>query len=434
MHAAKHAQSHTLSDIFKKIVYTAWCNWRWERAKANNDFSLVKAAFTLSVSLSKSISRHKAQLLDKSCAYEALIDEFIPGIKLAPLKPEFKRVFDYCNEQKSWQRNHPRPSVVEDFRFDTKWQMDIDTQMKVCRTLAQKMGFDFSRGHLERGAHPLGVGCRNDTILSVNPIEGDCLIAFMDMIHEVGHGLYRQRLPENWNIHPVGHVASQAMDEALALLMENCVTRTEAGTQFLYNTIHEALGKKPEFSFADLKRRVMGHGPSRIRANANELEYPLHLKIRINILKDIFEDRLDPENLAERWNKEVFRVIGLEVRNDQEGCLQDIHWYAMQHGYFMNYLIGFMMAYQIFETIQHEAPDMLDKIKDSSDFEPLVSWLEEKIFSQGAKYSTMDLLYAITDQKFSADSYIKAMEQKYFPIYAVPKASKNPKDVQELNL
>jgi len=418
MHIAKHAQSHTLSDIFHKVVYTAWCNMRWERAKREGDFSIVSNAFDHSVSLSKTISQHKATLLEKDSAYDALVDEFIPDIKLSALKNEFQRIFDYCAEQKAWMENHPGLPSVESAANNPVWHMDIDTQMKICKALAVKMGFDFTHGHLERGMHPLGVGSRSDTVLSVNPREKDCLIAFLDIIHETGHGLYRQRLPEDWHVHPVGHVASQAMDEAVALMMENCVARTDAGAQFIYRTIKEVLGHEPPFSLHQLNGRLNGYGPSKFRANANELEYPLHLKIRNGILGDIFEGRLDPADLPARWNNDIAQTLRLDVKNDTEGCLQDIHWYSMQFGYFMNYLTGFTMAYQLFDTMKAERPEALDKIAENSDFSDLTDWLEDRIFKHGAKHNTLTLLGNITKKPFSADSYIQTMEEKYFPIHA----------------
>lgn len=368
-------------------------------------------------------------MLGLGSAYAAVIDEFIPEIDLKSIQPELTRVLEYCDEQKAWMQNHPALESVEAAGRDKKWRMDIDTQMKVCRKLAEHMGFDFNHGHLQRGMHPLGVGSRDDTQLSVTPKEQDCLIAMLDMIHETGHGLYRQKLPQDWYIHPVGHVASQAMDEAIALMMENCIARTPAGAQFIHRTVTQVLGREPDFSLRDLQSRLNGYGPTKFRANANELEYPLHLEIRNTILQDIYAGKLAPADLPARWNADMARVIRMDVRNDAEGCLQDIHWYAMQFGYFKNYQIGFVMAYQIFDTIMAEHPDALQDIAARSDFRPVVSWLEEHIFRWGAQHNTMDLLGRATGRAFSADSYIHAMENKYFPIYPPQKNAAEAKSL-----
>lgn len=433
IHIAKHAQSHTISDIFRKVAYTAWCNMRWEKAKKQGDFGIVSTAFAHSVRLSHTIAGHKAKLLGLNTPYEAIIDEFIPEIDLEAIKPELQRILDYCDEQKAWMQNHPGLPSIESTGQNPKWTMDIDTQMKICRKLAETMGFDFDHGHLERGMHPLGVGSRGDTLLSVNPREKDCFIAFMDMIHEVGHGLYRQNLPEDWHIHPVGHVASQAMDEAIALLMENCIARSDAGASFIYRSIQEVIGGDPAFSMKDLQDRLNGYGPTKFRANANELEYPLHLDIRNTILLDIYEGRLDPKDLPERWNKDIARVIRLEVHNDRDGCLQDIHWFAMQFGYFRNYQIGFAMSYQIFDAMQDDMPDMLEKIGQSSDFSSARAWLEENIFRWGAKHNTMTLLKNATGRDFSADSYINLMEERYFPIFPHLNKASKPQDLPAIS-
>lgn len=167
--------------------------------------------------------------------------------------------------------------------------------------------------------------------------------------------------------------------------------------------------------FLDRSKRLHGH---LIERDKNGAGYPLHLKVRNNILSDIFEGKLVPADLPARWNADIAHAIRLDIRNDTEGCLQDIHWYSMQFGYFMNYLTGFTMAYQLFDAMKAERPYAMDNIAQSSDFSDVTEWLEDKIFRWGAKHNTMTLLERITGKPFSADSYIESMEEKYFPIYA----------------
>ena len=62
--------------------------------------------------------------------------------------------------------------------------------------------------------------------------------------------------------------------------------------------------------------------------------------------------------------------MGLTVENDAIGCLQDIHWYGGDFGYFPTYSIGAFIAAQLAQKIQREIQDYNIKLKNG-DFKPL---------------------------------------------------------------
>ena len=41
-------------------------------------------------------------------------------------------------------------------------------------------------------------------------------------------------------------------------------------------------------------------------------------------------------------------LLGIEVADDKDGCMQDIHWYGGDFGYFPTYTLGALAAAQLF--------------------------------------------------------------------------------------
>ena len=68
----------------------------------------------------------------------------------------------------------------------------------------------------------------------------------------------------------------------------------------------------------------------------------------------------------ERW------CIGVDVPDDAQGCLQDIHWSFGAVGYFPSYTLGAVIAVQLFEAAQRAiGAETLDAQLEAGEFAPL---------------------------------------------------------------
>src|SRR5204862_3484942 len=74
--------------------------------------------------------------------------------------------------------------------------------------------------------------------------------------------------------------------------------------------------------------------PSRIRIDADEVTYNLHVILRYELERQLFEDKLALRDLPEAWSALTKEYLGVDIRNDAEGVLQDVHWSEGLFGYF----------------------------------------------------------------------------------------------------
>ena len=123
------------------------------------------------------------------------------------------------------------------------------------------------------------------------------------------------------------------------------------------------------------------------------------------------EGRLAVADLPEAWNEATQRLLGLEVRNDAEGVLQDTHWGAGLIGYFPTYTIGNLMASQLWERIEADIDDLPEAI-ERGDFAPLREWLRENVHQHGRKLYPRELLRRVTGEELRADPFLVYLRAK----------------------
>jgi carboxypeptidase Taq len=105
-------------------------------------------------------------------------------------------------------------------------------------------------------------------------------------------------------------------------------------------------------------------------------------------------------------------LLGVTPDNDREGCLQDIHWYDGNWGYFPTYTLGALIAAQLFEAARREITDLMPAIA-AGEFSPLLRWLREHIHSKGSLLSTAELVEEATGQSLGTASFERHLRERY---------------------
>ena len=167
----------------------------------------------------------------------------------------------------------------------------------------------------------------------------------------------------------------------------------------------------------DVYRAVNKLGPSLIRVEADELTYNLHIILRFEIERDLFSGKIEVADLPEVWNRNIKRYLGLDVPNDAEGVLQDVHWGLGMFGYFSTYAVGNVVSLQLWERIRREIPK-LDEQTARGEFNELRSWLAENIHQHGRKYMPNELLKRVVGtERFDAGPLIAYLTAKVNDLY-----------------
>jgi carboxypeptidase Taq len=152
-----------------------------------------------------------------------------------------------------------------------------------------------------------------------------------------------------------------------------------------------------------------------IRVEADELTYPLHIMIRYECERAIFNDGLSMEELPKLWNQKVKEYLNLDVQNDADGLLQDVHWSGGAFGYFPTYALGSAYAAQIYYAMLKDLN--LDDVIRANDLKKVNAWLKEKIHQYGKTKTPDEIIMDVTSEPFNVDYYVRYLKEKYGAIY-----------------
>lgn len=282
------------------------------------------------------------------------------------------------------------------------------------------MGFDFEAGRQDYSEHPFTTSfAPTDVRITTRVDEGNFASMLWSCIHEGGHGLYEQGLPEDQYGLPLGAATSLGIHESQSRLWENNVGRSVGFWSFFYPRLQkrfpEPLRNVTAQDFINAANKVE---PSLIRTEADEVTYHFHVLIRYEIEKELIAGQLSTSDLPARWNELYAYYLGVTPKDDKTGVLQDVHWSHGMFGYFPTYTLGSFYAAQFFQQVQQDIPDLDNKIA-AGDLSPLLEWLRSSVHQYGRQYNSEELCNRITGQGLDPRFFIAYAKQKYGQVYGI---------------
>ena len=203
----------------------------------------------------------------------------------------------------------------------------------------------------------------------------------------------------------IGTGASCGMHESQSRFFENMVGRSREFWEPIYgrlqDTFKEQLGG---ISLDQFIKAVNKAVPGPIRTEADELTYSLHILIRYELEKEIFEDKISIRDLPLRWREKYKEYLGLEPENDTEGILQDIHWANGSFGYFPSYALGTAISAQIYFYMEACMP-VKEYLREGR-IKPITDFLKDHVHKYGKMKTTNQILKEMTGEEFNPDYYI----------------------------
>lgn len=382
----------------------------WRVARETSDFESFLPRFQTVLDLTREVGTAVGEVLGLS-PYDALLDGFDPGMRQAIIDPIFKdlsgKLPSLLEEVLAYQRAQPRS-------LRPQGPFPVEAQKKLGRAMMQRMGFDFSRGRLDVSLHPFCGGATDDVRITTRYDEADFLPALFGVIHETGHALYDQGLPSVWRGQPVGDALGMTLHESQSLIMEMQFCRSEAFTAFMGPCLAECFGvdeSLPGWNAESLRQAVQDVKPGLIRVDADELTYPAHILVRYRIETDLIAGRLALRDLPEAFNAGIRELLGIEVPDNRQGCLQDIHWPEGLFGYFPCYTLGALTAAQFASAIEQTVD--VDGALREGDFAPIRQWLSDHVWSRASSVPPMQLIREATGHDLSADAFLARARRRY---------------------
>lgn len=383
----------------------------WIEARKQSDFKIFLPHLEKNVELKR---KYVECFAPYDHVYDPLLDDFERGMKTAEVKTIFEALKKDLIPLIAQIRE--RVDTVSDACLHGHFP--IEKQREFALTILERFGFRSDSWRLDPTVHPFasnsGIG---DIRITTRYYEDFINPSLFGAMHECGHGLYENGVDPALERTLLARGASSSLHESQSRMWENLVGRSRAFWKFFYPKLQTTFPE--QFQNVELEtfyRAINRVHPSFIRVEADEATYGLHIIIRFELEQEIMEGTLALKDVPEAWNARMKQYLGVDVPNDAQGCLQDIHWSGGMFGYFPTYQLGNIIAAQIWEKVLADLPDLYAQFERGK-FMPLREWLREKLHRHGRKFTPKETLQRVVGGSIDVAPYIRYLKAKFGEIY-----------------
>ncbi|HLI59873.1 MAG TPA: carboxypeptidase M32 [Solirubrobacteraceae bacterium] len=387
----------------------------WIDARAQSDFAMFQPVLQHNVDLARRYVECHLGHDGFQCAYDVLLDDYEPLMRTA----QVAALFDELKRELLPLIDAVTNSAGVD-ATPVEARFPVEGQRALSREVVELMGFDARGWRLDDTVHPFATGVGDgDVRITTRYDERYWPMSLFGSMHECGHGLYEEGAALAHPRSPLGAVDSLAMHESQSRLWENMVGRGRSFANVLAPRAAAHCGGpleglEPEALF----RAVNRVRPSFIRVEADEATYALHIILRFELEQELIEGTLRVADAAEAWRARFRQYVGLDVTDDADGILQDVHWSAGLMGYFSTYALGNLIAGQLWERAHRDLPDLEDALA-AGELGGLREWLREHVHRHGAKFPTAELLQRELQAPISVAPFVRYLKDKLGDVYGL---------------
>ena len=394
---------------FKRVpkdFYEEFCKLRnnslncWVSAKENNDYDSFKPYLKDVISYTRKY--YKYMYPDSNNLYDCMLNDYEKGITSEMIDKLFnelkKGIIPIVKNLKN-KKIKPVKVHLDDSKF-----------ISFARYLLDYIGFDNNRGALGIYTHGYTTKLNKNDVRITFSNRDKPIDSISTIVHEGGHGIFDQNIGDNLSIYETYEVDKYALHESQSRFFENILGRRKSFFVPIYDDIKKYLNIDlpiDEFVSCFNDPKV-----SLVRTEADELTYCLHIIIRYEIEREIFNGDINLDNLPEIWNNKYKEYMGISSSTYSEGILQDMHWSDGSFGYFPSYLLGSIFDGMLFDIINKKVGNV-DKLLESGNIKTITKFLNENIHKYGGAYNVNEVAKRICGKELDAKPLIEYFKDKY---------------------
>jgi len=385
----------------------------WAKARAEDDFAAVRPHLERTLDL----SRRYASFFPES---ESIIDPLIAISDEGITGAYLRRLFDELQAnlvpmvQAIGKLPAPDTSCLHQ-------HFPADQQLAFGLNVAERFGYDLSRGRQDLSDHPISTSIALDDVrITTRVNETDVTAALFGTLHETGHAIYTQNIRRELAGSPLGRGATAGVHESQSRLWENLVGRNRSFWEFFYPRLQavfpEQLASAPWDTFYRAINKVQ---PGLFRVGADEVTYSLHCAMRFQLEVDLLEGDVSVRDLPNVWRERFLETFGLAPENDRDGVLQEMNWYCGRiGGLYQHFTLGNILSAIWFELATAAHPEITSQMAQG-EFGTLRTWLTENIHTHGRKFTIPELVERVAGRPLSTEAYIRYLRRKYGELYSL---------------
>jgi carboxypeptidase Taq len=374
----------------------------WIEARASDDFQKFLPALERNLDL----KRQYVECFEwEDSPYTPLLDDFEPFMLTTEVAEVFAAVRPVLSELVK-----DAPEVDTSF-FDQHFPADLQRAFSL--RVLDTIGFEEGAWRLDPTVHPFCTSFSRRDVRMTTRYNETGLDSLWSTMHEAGHGHYAHGISPSLDRTLLATSPSLGLNESQSRTWENLVGRSRPFWLHWYQPLQETF--PDQLGDVDLETFLAGVNraePGLIRVEADETTYSLHIILRFELEQRLIEGTLEAKDLPNAWGEGMYDLLGVEVPNDAQGVLQDIHWSQGGIGYFPTYALGNVISLQIWAAVREAIPD-LDAQMEAGELHELADWLRDNLYSLGRKFTPKETIERITGSPtIDPEPYLAYLREK----------------------
>ncbi len=393
---------------FKRVpkdFYEEFCTLKsnsvasWVNAKKNNDYASYKPYLMKIIDYTKKYYQYMYP--ESTNLYDDMLNDFELGVTSSTIDPLFEKLKE---EIIPIVRNLKQKNLKE-----FTYRLSDSEFITFAKFILNYIGFDNTRGALGLYTHGYTTKLNNNdvriTFTNKNPID-----SISTIVHEGGHGIFDQNIGSNLTSYETYDVNCYALHESQSRFFENILGRRKSFFVPIYDEIKKVL--KIDMPLDEFVEYYNDAHTSKIRTEADELTYCLHIIIRYEIEREIFNGSIDLDKLPEIWNNKYKEYLGVNINTYSEGILQDMHWSDGSFGYFPSYLLGSILDGMLLEKVNSTLGDV-DTLLSEGRIKEITKFLNENIHKYGGSYNICEVAKRVCGKELEVVPLVNYFKDKY---------------------
>ncbi len=398
--------------VIRSAKITTMAYPAWQQARNKNNFSIFQPHLEKIIELQKEYCEY-IQL--PGPRYDSLLDDYEEGMTTDTLRNEFLKLKKNIK--------HILEKIIASKTFEKQQDYNLrfskEVQQQLCHHIFKQMNLPNGASRIDESTHPFTTSLGNDDVrITTNFDRENPLFSFFSTVHESGHALYELGMPMGkYKDTVIADSPSLGLHESQSRFWENMIARSKPFWDFYYKEFIRLAGSQMDsISFEQWYGYVNMVRPSFIRVEADELTYCLHVILRFELESALMEDKLKVSELPHAWNEKMQDFLGITPPTDKEGVLQDMHWSGGSIGYFPTYALGSIYAAQLFNQLETDQPDTIEKIR-KGEFTSILSWLRTHVHQYGRMMTAEEIIKQTCGQGLNSDQFTSYLKDKYLDLY-----------------
>lgn len=295
----------------------------------------------------------------------------------------------------------------------------VKKQEELALYIMNLMGLDMSKVGLATSDHPFTrrMGSHFDQRITTRYSRKDFTFSLYTILFGCGYALAEMGQGDELAYTMADGSAAFGIMEGQTRFYENIIGRSQAFIQYIYPKLKSLFPSSTKDSSAEdmyLAVNKVSAGP--IRMGSDEITNNLHVLVRYELEKALMNKELSFKDLPYAWAEKYKEYLGVEVKDHNQGVLQDMHWADAAIGYFPTAVLGnaysALMLSKMIEELDVE--DCLAK----GDFASINQWLRQHVWQHIGLYDSHTVMEKFVGiSTIDSEAYIKYLKYKYSKLY-----------------